>query len=159
MTPVARLFGLVMPACAAHGAEGVPLPPADLATLRRASSPNSALAAPPGFMPASGRAPDLATDTYPIPAAALLGALRVVARRQPRTYELDNRAAGISRADWVARSALCNYPDVISAQVADTASGGSTLILFSRSIYGYSDLGVNAKRIAAWLDALQTAGA
>jgi uncharacterized protein (DUF1499 family) len=48
---------------------------------------------------------------------------------------------------------------VISAQVADTASGGSTLILFSRSIYGYSDLGVNAKRIAAWLHELQTAGA
>jgi hypothetical protein len=159
MTPVARLLGRFLPACAAAGANGVPLPPDNLAALRRPPGFNSALAAPPGFRPASGRGPEITTGRFPIPAAALLAALRVVAGSRPRTTELDHRAAGIGRADWVARSALCNFPDIISAQVADDAAGGSTLILFSRSLYGYFDLGVNARRLAAWLDAVHTAGA
>jgi len=32
----------------------------------------------------------------------------------------------------------------------------STLVLWSRSVYGRSDLGVNRRRLTAWLGALDT---
>jgi uncharacterized protein (DUF1499 family) len=56
----------------------------------------------------------------------------------------------------VARSALFNFPDLITVQVTPSTSGGSTLIVYSRSAYGQSDLGVNRKRVDTWLAALQT---
>ncbi len=155
MTPIARLAGVVFPGCAREGADGVPMPPADLTRLDRPSRPNTALAAPPGFLPAAGPKPDLVTPPYPLSPAALIARLRAVAAAMPRTYALGNTAADAGRADWVVRSALMNYPDVVSAQaLADDQGTGSRLILYSRSIYGHSDLGVNLKRARAWLAAL-----
>ena len=161
MSPVARLLGLALPACGAAGADGVSLPPADLATLRRSGKPNSALAAPAGFRPAAGRDAEFTTRRYPVPAATLLAALRRVAAGRERCYDLANPGASSGRADWVERSAVCNWPDVISAQATDDPAPGaapsSTLILHSRSVYGYSDFGVNAARVRAWLAALDAA--
>ena len=56
----------------------------------------------------------------------------------------------------MARSALFNFPDLITVQVRAETPGSSDLILWSRSVYGESDLGVNKKRVQAWLDALQS---
>ncbi|QYU67017.1 DUF1499 domain-containing protein [Leptolyngbya sp. 15MV] len=42
-----------------------------------------------------------------------------------------------------------NYPDLINAEITE-ANGGSGLFLYSRSLIGYSDLGVNAARVARW---------
>ena len=38
--------------------------------------------------------------------------------------------------------------------VREATADTSDLIIWSRSVYGESDLGVNRKRVAAWLDAL-----
>ena len=57
---------------------------------------------------------------------------------------------------YVARSAVFNFPDLIMAQVQKDGADGSRLILYSRSVYGESDLGVNRKRVETWLAALQT---
>lgn len=161
MSPIARVLGLALPACGAAGAGGVALPPADLATLRRSGKPNSALAAPAGFRPAAGRDAEITTRRYPVPAATLLAALRRVAAGRARCYDLPNPGAPPGRADWVARSAVCNWPDIISAQATDDPAAGtapaSTLILHSHSVYGYSDFGVNAARVRAWLAALDDA--
>jgi uncharacterized protein (DUF1499 family) len=44
------------------------------------------------------------------------------------------------------------------AQVlAGPDAGSARLVLWSRSVYGQSDLGVNRKRVAAWLAALGAA--
>lgn len=147
MTPVAWLLSFVLPACGFAGAEGVPPPVPDLMRLERPSSPNTALAAPEGFSPK----PDVVTPGYKADPQALLAALGRVAASQPRTYAL---AEAPERRDWVARTRVANFPDEVAAQAMPRAGGGSDLVLYSRSIYGHSDFGVNRKRVQAWLAAL-----
>ena len=150
MNSLAWLLGLVLPACGGAGANGLPVPPPmDVTHLVRPASPNSALAAPNGFSPP----PDIRTPVYPVPADRLYAAIQAVAAAQPRTFSL---AAYPDRlqADWVARSAVFNFPDVIMAQVSPAGRNEATMVLYSRSVYGYSDLGVNRQRVAAWLAAL-----
>jgi uncharacterized protein (DUF1499 family) len=152
MAPLAWLIGFVLPACAASGAQGLPQPrPFDMHDIERPASPNTALAGPAGFSPA----PDVVTPTYPMPAARLHDAVRAVAAAQPRTFLAADYAA-MHQIHWVVRSAAFNFPDLVTAQIADAGPDGSTLALYSRSVYGYSDLGVNRQRLNAWLAALQT---
>jgi uncharacterized protein (DUF1499 family) len=149
MRLAALLLALLLPACRGTGAEGLPPPePIDMAGLTRPATPNTALAAPAGFAPA----PDIATRRYAVPPDRLFAAIRGVALSQPRTVlhaAFDERR----QAHFVARSALMNYPDLIAVQVTPE----SELILWSRSVYGRSDFGVNRARLAAWLDALERA--
>jgi uncharacterized protein (DUF1499 family) len=48
-----------------------------------------------------------------------------------------------------------NFPDLIAAQVNEAGADQSMLVLYSRSVYGYSDLGVNRRRLDDWLVALR----
>ena len=150
MNPLVWLVGLLLPACGVAGAGGVPVPaPMDFARIERPASPNTALAAPAGFQPV----PDILARPYSMPALALYAALQDVALRQERVFPL---AAYPERgqAFWVARSAVFNFPDVISAEIRANTPETSTIVLYSRSIYGSSDLGVNRKRLVAWIAAL-----
>lgn len=123
----------------------------DPAQIVRPASPNTALAAPERFDPP----PDIVTPPYPIPADRLFVVIQAVAAGQPRTYPAASYPDRL-QAHYVARSALFNFPDLITVQVTPSTSGGSTLIVYSRSAYGQSDLGVNRKRVDTWLAALQT---
>ncbi len=149
MRLLALLLGLALPACSGNGAEGVPVPPPiDFSALVRPATANTALAAPAGFRPP----PDIVTRHYTVPPQQLYAAVRRVALAQPRSFAhiaYDDRL----QAHFVARSAVFNFPDLIAVQVTPE----SDLILWSRSVYGESDLGVNRKRLLAWLAALDTA--
>jgi uncharacterized protein (DUF1499 family) len=152
MTPFAWLIGLFLPACAAAGANGLPPPTlVDMGQIQRPASPNTALAAPAGTQPA----PDIVTPTYTVPAAELYQAVRGVASAQPRVFVAAEFPAD-RQSHFVARSAVLNFPDLITAQVNETGPDRSTLVLYSRSVYGYGDFGVNRQRLTAWLAALQT---
>ena len=146
---VPALVGLLLSACSGHGPDGLPVPPPmDFSHIERPGTPNTALAAPAGFVPA----PDIVTRHYDVPADRLYAAVKRVAMEQPRTYlqiAYDDRR----QAHFVARSAVFNFPDLIAFQVADDG----TLILWSRSVYGKSDIGVNRRRLAAWLSVLDAA--
>jgi uncharacterized protein (DUF1499 family) len=143
------LLGLALTACSGHGAEGIPVPqPMDMAHIVRPSTPNTALAAPAGFTPA----PDIVTRHYDVPPDKLNAAIKAVALAQTRTYLVvayDDRR----QAHFVARSLVFNFPDLIAVQVTDDGN----IILWSRSVYGHSDIGVNRRRVAAWLAALDAA--
>ncbi|MBS0559386.1 MAG: DUF1499 domain-containing protein [Proteobacteria bacterium] len=158
MTPLAWLIGFIWPACGFAGTGGLPPPtPMDMAHLQRPATPNAALAAPAGFVPA----PDITTQTYPVPPGRLLAAIEKVAAAQPRTY-LAGSFPDMRQVHYVARSALFNFPDLIAVQVDAVPPGAadaraSSLVLFSRSVYGRSDLGVNRARLDTWLAALDTA--
>ena len=153
MTPLAWLLGLFLPACASPGAAGVPVPPPlDLARLERPTTPNTALAAPEGADPR----PDIATPVFPVAAAQLWTIVRSVAEREPRTSPLAVDETGMA-GSWVARSAVWNFPDVIMARVAPEGPEASTLALYSHSLYGRSDFGVNRRRLESWLAAVNTA--
>lgn len=58
---------------------------------------------------------------------------------------------------YVYRSRLMGFPDSFSLTLDPTDEGGTRVEIFSRSRFGYSDLGVNAARVADWVDALQAA--
>ena len=152
MTPFAWLIGFILPACAAPGIERLAAPTLmDLGRIERPATPNVAIAAPAGTQPA----PDIVTPTYPAPAARLYAAVRSVAMARNRTF-----LAAEYPAEWqmhfVVRSAVLNFPDLVAAQVTESGPKSSTLVLYSRSVYGYGDFGVNRERLQTWLAALQT---
>ena len=131
------------------------LPPPGLLDVRRlpgARSSNSALAAPAGFQPP----PDLVTRPFGAPPPAVFAAASAAALSQPRTT-LHREFAGALQAHFVARSALLGFPDLVALQVLPGADGGSQLVIWSRSVYGRYDLGVNRRRLAAWVSAIDAA--
>jgi uncharacterized protein (DUF1499 family) len=128
-----------------RGTAGLPpAAPIDFATLRLPSSPNAHLAAPPG-------ATAERHETVPllaVPADAAWEVLRRLGDGMERVWKMAEWPE-LRQAQWVARTRLMNYPDLINAQIVELP-GGAGLFLYSRSLVGYSDLGVNAKRVAAW---------
>ena len=73
---------------------------------------------------------------------------------QPRTF-LAVEYPAERQVHFAARSAVFNFPDLIAAQVNEAGADQSMLVLYSRSVYGYSDLGVNRRRLDDWLVALR----
>lgn len=142
------MIGLLL----ARGPEGLPPPaPLDFATLRLPASPNAHLAAPPGVTAERH-------ETVPLLAAppeAAWEALRRLGEGFPRVWKLAEWPE-LRQAQWVARSRLLNFPDLVNGQIV-ALPGGTGLFLYSRSLVGYSDLGVNARRIAAWRAAFEAA--
>jgi uncharacterized protein (DUF1499 family) len=135
-----------------RGADGVPAPaPLDFTTLQLPASPNTCLLTP-SVAPGQGH---LHRGALPASPEAVMAALDRVAAGMPRTFPLA-RFLARNQAQWVVRSALMNYPDIVVAEAAPVA-GGTGLWLYSRSLIGWSDLGVNRARVMAWLEALEAA--
>lgn len=142
------LMGLVFPACAQAGIGGLPPPePVPFSAFVRPATPNAAIAAPAGQLPIQ---PDIVLAEFALPPGQLRAALAAVAAAQPRTFVHGRTGA---QDHWVVRSAVFNFPDLVTAEVFPRP-GGSALVLYSRSIYGRSDLGANRARLATWLAAL-----
>jgi uncharacterized protein (DUF1499 family) len=140
------LVALLYPACAMPGATGLPIPPLmNMAALHRPGTPNTALAAPAGFQPT----PDIVTPAYKVSPQQLFAAIQRVATSAPRSF-LQVEYPERLQAHYVLRSDWLNFPDLVTIQV----TLDSHLILWSRSVYGRSDLGVNKARLATWLAAL-----
>ena len=57
--------------------------------------------------------------------------------------------------DYVQRSARFRFPDIITVRFISASPSQSTLAIYSRSIYGGRDFGVNRERINAWLTLLR----
>ncbi len=121
-------------------------------TLVLPRSPNTCLAAPAGAHPAA----HLATPPLPVGAAAAWPVLRRLGQRFPRTFPLAEWPER-RQAQWVERSAGVGFPDVIAAELAEGRGGAAELFLYSRSLFGWSDFGVNRRRVQAWIQALDAA--
>jgi uncharacterized protein (DUF1499 family) len=122
----------------------------DMAHIERPTSPNTALAAPME----SRLSPDVVTPVFPVAAPELYALVIAAAKQQPRTFVATEYPLHL-QVHFVARSAVFNFPDLITAQVTEAGPRGSTLVLYSRSVYGYSDFGVNRRRLGTWLAALE----
>ena len=120
----------------------------DPTNTTRTGKPNDALAAPVGTTRAE---PDIVLTPLQKPAQELLASLDAVARTEPRVKVVagSTDSGGIT---YVQRSAIVGFPDYISVTAVET-DAGSGLVLWSRSRYGYSDLGVNRARLQHWLAA------
>ncbi len=122
---------------------------ADPLVAERTGRPNDYLVAPEGmaaapvdrvFEPAAGSP------------AALMDRLHAVATAEPRVSVVAGRPEDLF-VTYVQRSAVFGFPDYVSVRAVPVGEGAG-LAIWSRSRFGYSDLGVNAARVERWLAAL-----
>jgi len=76
--------------------------------------------------------------------------------KQPRVTELASKENGKQRM-YVQLSAFWHFPDFIDVKFISLGSNRSSIAVYSRSRFGYSDFGVNKKRVKTWLLALDGA--
>ncbi|MBX3492047.1 MAG: DUF1499 domain-containing protein [Parvibaculum sp.] len=120
----------------------------DFQTLRLTAKPNQYLVAPEGLC--AQAKPYLAAPEYAIAPTALRAIFRDIALAQPRVVQTGADEATLTDT-YVQRSAFLGFPDTITVRFLTVGTGRSSLAIYSRSRYGYSDLGVNKARIDAWL--------
>lgn len=122
----------------------------DFATLKRRRRPNDYLVCPPERCAAR---PHRKAPVFSADADRLEAAMLAFVRHQPRVEQLEGDV--VERAyEFVQRSALCRFPDFVSIHVWPLPDGRSTLGMYSRSQFGFSDLGVNRRRVEAWLEGI-----
>lgn len=80
-------------------------------------------------------------------------------RMEALLLEMANTNVRLERGndlDVLIRTPIMRWPDIISIQIVPLDEGKSTLRIYSRSIYGHSDLGANKARVMGWLARLQS---
>ena len=113
---------------------------ADPAEAVRSGKPNDYLVAEGG---------DRAPPRFSARPAAVASAFDAVAMAEPGVTRLAGDPAE-AHVSYVQRSRIVGFPDIVSARaVAD--GDGARLLVWSRSRYGHSDMGVNRARVEAWL--------
>ncbi len=109
--------------------------------LERTGKPND-------YLMMDGDAADRPAIRFDQPAAAVAQASRKVLRDMPRTRILSESEDGL-RLEAMQRSRLIGFPDFISLRIEPSGEEQSSLSAYSRAHFGYSDMGVNRKRIDA----------
>lgn len=97
--------------------------------------------------------PGEGAPVYDLPPAELAARLDALALAEPRTERLAGHPEE-GFVTYVQRTPFWRFPDVVSLRVLPHGEG-ATLAIWSRARYGYSDWGVNAARLARWLEALK----
>lgn len=115
-------------------------------------TPNFHLVCPPS---ACAGATAAAAPVYRVPWQRLRDAVRDMIAAEPRITLVEEGREG-RRLVYVQRSALFLFPDIVTVEILSLPEGAS-LAIFSRSRYGYSDLGANRERVERWLAALDAA--
>lgn len=123
------------------------------ASIKRRSTGNDALACAPGRCPATQV--DFESPVFEIPATRLLAKIEAIIFAEPRTVRLDETRGGATRADYQQASALLRFPDIINIEVFEVTPETSTLAIWSRSVVGRKDFGVNRGRVERLLSALK----
>jgi uncharacterized protein (DUF1499 family) len=120
----------------------------DWPTLRRHKTANDALACPADLCPTAKS--DIESQVYQQEPSALLARLREIALAEPGTREL---SCDGNVARFIQRTRVMRFPDTVDVEVFP-APDGSTIAIYSRSLIGRRDFGVNRARVARWLAAL-----
>ena len=123
--------------------------PMDIRTLEERTKSNDALACPAGLCRVDA---DFESPSFAVSVEELLKIAEKVIGDEPRT-KLVAQDENLQQLVFVQRSRIFRFPDTIWIQGVRTGTG-STVIIYSRSNYGESDLGVNKKRVRAWLEKL-----
>jgi uncharacterized protein (DUF1499 family) len=122
-------------------------------SLTRSGRPNQFLVCPQTLC---GKAADARAGVYSLTAGGLRDRLLALFADEPQLDILREDTAN-NQFDLVQRSPIMRFPDVITVRIIPLGPAHSTLAIYSRSIYGYSDLGVNRARVTRWLERLAPA--
>lgn len=104
--------------------------------------------------------PSLEASVWRVSPEALIAALDRIVLAEPRAQIVEPPGGA---ADPLARTYLqrtpAGFPDYVSVRAIGLAEEGSaaSLAMFSRSVYGLSDRGVNRARLERWLGKLNAA--
>ena len=120
----------------------------DPTSAERTGRPNDYLVAPSGLTSA---APDRTAKVHALPPEELLFLFDAVVR--PSSTVLGGSVKD-RHITYVRRTTVLGFPDYVSVKAVEV-DGGSALIIWSRARYGYSDLGVNQKRVDGWLSQIE----
>ncbi len=96
---------------------------------------------------------DTAGKVYETTPQDLLAAFDAVALAAPRTTILAGSVSS-GQITYVTRSALWGFPDFTTVKAVQDGHG-ARLVIFARSRFGESDLGVNRTRTQDWLSKLR----
>lgn len=124
----------------------------DFKTFKLTRKPNQYLVAPEGFC--ANATPHRTAPVFSVEPQKLEDGFADIALGEPRVTP---KSSGGGQRVFVQRSALMRFPDTITFEAIDLGDGKSTLAIYSRSSVGHSDMGVNQKRIDAWLKMLEAA--
>jgi len=125
--------------------------PVDFAQLQLAGSPNRHLVCPPDLCSAD---PQAFSPVFDMPPARLREHWLAVVAARPRVRLLAEYDGGM-QIDYVARTARFRFPDIVTVRFIPVPPAQSTIAIYSRSLYGRSDLGMNRARVESWLSALR----
>lgn len=123
----------------------------DFATLQKTDKPNQFLVCP---LDICTETPDMVAPVYEMSATDLRDKWLAMLAEQPRVEQISADDENM-HYDFRQLTELMRFPDTITVRFIPLGDTQSTLAVYSRSHYGYSDWGVNQKRVMAWLDALQ----
>ena len=124
----------------------------DPITVVRPPSPNTYLVAPQSLVEAQV---DLEAPVYIAPAATMAQAFNEYVLTQPNALPVEGRVESLWLT-FVQRTPTLKMPDYISVKFIELEGGKSTIAIYSRSRFGYGDMGVNKARITAWLQSLSS---
>jgi uncharacterized protein (DUF1499 family) len=136
------------------GGQGADWGPVNFERLRLRGSPNDALICPEKACPLvenAARAPILS-----IAAAQLQSQIIRYVLDAPNAAPL--KGSDENRLRYVQYSRWLRFPDIVDIEIVPIDGDHATLAVYSRSVFGYGDMGVNKARINQLLDKL-TAGA
>lgn len=120
--------------------------PMDIRTLQERTKSNDALACTAGQCVVAA---DFESPAFAVSVDELLRITEKVIGDEPRTT-LVAKDKNLRQLVFVQRSRIFRFPDTVWIQGVQIDTG-SSVIIYSRSNYGESDLGVNKKRVKAWL--------
>ncbi len=118
----------------------------DFGSLKLTDKPNQFLMCPPRYC---GSEPHAKSVEFGVSLNQLRERWKKIIAAEPRVEllaEQDNL-----QFDYVQRSARFRFPDIVTVRFIALSPSRSTLAVYSRSVYGRGDLGVNQKRIEEWL--------
>lgn len=98
---------------------------------------------------------DALPPDFALEPAELARIVDAVVAAQPRTALVAGSVES-GHMTYLTRTPLMGYPDYVSIRVLGTERGAS-LVAFSRSRFGQSDLGANRARMELWLGAIEAA--
>jgi uncharacterized protein (DUF1499 family) len=127
------------------------VPVIDFATLERGPAPNQYLLCP---ISACATQTDGAAPVFEVPVTKLQAAWDEVIAEEPRVQVL-RRDITNQQIDYVQRSRFLRFPDLITVRFVPVDDTHATLAIFSRSVYGEGDFGVNRARVEEWLAKLK----
>jgi uncharacterized protein (DUF1499 family) len=122
------------------------LKPIAFRNLKLARKPNQFLMCPPGYCDAKAHANSI---EFEVPIDRLRERWQELMASQPRVTLLAEHKE--LQCDYVQRSARFRFPDIITVRFIPLSPSRSTLAIYSRSVYGSRDFGVNESRVEEWM--------